>query len=43
MCSGDEEDLLQCPRIDESGVESMVVGVTDCDHMEDAGVRCDGK
>ena len=34
-CSGEEESLLDCERDGE-------VGTHDCDHSEDAGVRCEG-
>ena len=34
-CSGAEDSLLEC-----LGADS--VGNSDCDHSEDAGVRCDG-
>ena len=36
MCSGVEDSLLEC-----LGADS--VGNSDCDHSEDAGVRCDSK
>ena len=36
MCSGSEETLLDClPSIDDTGLHN-------CDHGEDAGVRCEG-
>ena len=35
-CSGDEESLLDCLADDD------VIGSHDCNHDEDAGVRCDG-
>ena len=38
MCTGDEESLLNCTRIPAGDV-----GVSDCTHSEDAGVRCNGK
>ena len=37
VCSGNENSLLECPR-----VPSADVGVSDCSHSEDAGVRCEG-
>ena len=37
MCSGNENSLLDCPRVPSAGV-----GVSDCSHSEDAGVRCEG-
>ena len=33
-CTGEELDLLQC--------QASPVGVHNCDHTEDAGVRCGG-
>ena len=38
VCTGDEESLLNCTRIPAGDV-----GVSDCTHSEDAGVRCNGK
>ena len=35
MCSGAEDSLLEC-----LGADS--IGISDCDHGEDAGVRCEG-
>ena len=35
MCSGSESSLLDC-------VASADIGIHDCDHSEDAGVRCEG-
>ena len=36
-CRGDENNLLECPRrLDTS------VFTTNCDHTEDAGVKCNG-
>ena len=35
LCTGDESSLLDC-------VTESDIGVHDCDHSEDAGVRCDG-
>ena len=35
ICRGDESSLLDC--------EHEPVGVHNCDHSEDAGVRCEGK
>ena len=37
VCSGNENSLLDCPRVPSAGV-----GVSDCSHSEDAGVRCEG-
>ena len=37
MCTGEEENLLQCSRVPE-----LNVGESDCTHLEDAGVRCEG-
>ena len=37
VCSGNENSLLDCPRVPSAGV-----GVSDCSHFEDAGVRCEG-
>ena len=37
VCSGNETSLLDCPRVPSAGV-----GVSDCSHSEDAGVRCEG-
>ena len=34
VCRGDELSLLEC--------EHEPVGMTNCDHSEDAGVRCEG-
>ena len=34
-CMGDEGSLLGC-------VDSADIGTHDCDHSEDAGVRCEG-
>ena len=34
VCNGDESSLLDC--------EHEPVGVHNCDHSEDAGVRCEG-
>ena len=36
VCNGTEQSLLDCS----AGVE---VGVHNCDHSEDAGVRCNGR
>ena len=33
-CTGDEESLLEC--------DGGEIGVHDCSHSEDAGVRCQG-
>lgn len=38
LCSGDETTLLDCPTI--SGLSPFS---GNCDHAEDAGVRCNGK
>ena len=38
MCTGEEENLLQCSRVPE-----LNVGESDCAHFEDAGVRCEGR
>ena len=38
MCTGEEETLLDCPRVPE-----LNVGESDCTHSENAGVRCEGK
>ena len=38
MCTGEEENLLQCSRVPE-----LNVGESDCTHYEDAGVRCEGR
>ena len=35
-CEGDETSLLDCPR-------DVELGLSLCDHSEDAGVRCYGK
>ena len=35
LCRGSERNLLQCSRARREDF--------DCDHREDAGVRCDGK
>ena len=37
VCRGDENSLLDCPRQPAAGI-----GLTDCSHSEDAGVRCEG-
>ena len=37
MCRGDENSLLDCRRQPAAGI-----GLTDCSHSEDAGVRCEG-
>ena len=36
MCTGQENSLLDCLGADN-------VGTSDCDHSEDAGVRCEGE
>ena len=36
MCDGHESSLLEC-------VSSDQIGLHDCEHNEDAGVRCEGK
>ena len=33
-CNGDEARLFDCP--------ASALGVSDCAHLEDTGVRCDG-
>ena len=38
VCTGDENSLLNCIRIPAGDI-----GVSDCTHSEDAGVRCNGK
>ena len=38
VCTGTEDDILQCPRVND-----IDIGENDCTHMEDAGVRCDGE
>ena len=38
VCTGVEDSLLNCTRIPAGDI-----GVTDCTHSEDAGVRCNGK
>ena len=38
MCTGEEENLLQCSR-----VPQLNIGESDCTHFEDAGVRCEGR
>ena len=45
LCSGDEENLLSCPRMfrNGSGLVERELGDSDCEHSEDAGVRCDGE
>ena len=35
QCTGDEESLLECP--------SNAIGMENCGHAADAGVRCPGK
>ena len=35
MCTGDEDTLLDCLKVDN-------IGTHDCSHSEDAGVRCEG-
>ena len=35
-CTGDETSLLDC-------IASADIGNSDCDHSEDAGVRCKGR
>ena len=35
MCSGDEDSLLDCQT-------DVPRASSDCDHSEDAGVRCEG-
>ena len=35
VCSGGESSLLEC--------QSNPIGENNCDHSEDAGVRCEGK
>ena len=35
MCTGSESSLLDCPA-------GEVIGSNNCDHSEDAGVRCEG-
>ena len=37
MCTGEEENLLECSRVPE-----LNVGESDCTHFENAGVRCEG-
>ena len=34
VCSGKESSLLNCPF--------SAIGLHDCDHTEDAGVKCEG-
>lgn len=36
MCDGHENSLLEC-------VASDQIGLHDCEHREDAGVRCEGE
>ena len=38
VCTGTEDDILQCPRVND-----ISIGESDCTHIEDAGVRCDGE
>ena len=35
VCTGSEDSLLDCVNIGD-------IGFHDCDHSEDAGVRCEG-
>ena len=37
VCTGNEDNLLECPRMPDAAL-----GVSDCTHSEDAGVRCGG-
>ena len=35
MCEGDESSLLNC-------TSDVAIGDSDCQHSEDAGVKCEG-
>ena len=36
VCGGDESSLLNC-------ASDVAIGDSDCQHSEDAGVKCEGK
>ena len=36
VCGGDESSLLNC-------ASDVAIGYSDCQHSEDAGVKCEGK
>ena len=36
VCEGDESSLLNC-------ASDVAIGYSDCQHSEDAGVKCEGK
>ena len=36
-CTGEERNLIECPR------KNNLLFMTNCDHSEDAAVKCNGK